>query len=126
MDPCISTVRSQPDDRLLLKIDEKETSMSRKMVGWIALVVFVVGGLGFGLNSALGSEPAPSGKKASHAQKASASTSTSKPTLGGAASLAQKLFDAVQSNNGGTNGNGSTTGPLNFISNLAKNRNNGK
>ncbi len=101
--------------------------MSRKMVGWIALAVFVVGGLAFGLNSALGSEPAPSGQKVSHTQKAPASASTStdgKPTLGNAASIAQKLFEAVQNSDNGENSNGSTNGPLNFISNLAKNHNN--
>ena len=97
--------------------------MSRKMVGWIALAVFVVGGLAFGLNSALGSEPAPSGQKASHAQKTPASTSTaSQSTLGGAASIAQKLFEAVQTSDNGQNG--SANGPLSFISNLAKNHNN--
>ena len=70
--------------------------MSRKMVGWIALAVFVVGGLAFGLNSALGSEPAPSGQKASHAQKAPASASTaSSPTLGGAASIAQTFSNNI-------------------------------
>jgi len=99
--------------------------MSRKMVGWIALAVFVVGGLAFGLNSALGSEPAPSGQKASHAQKASSSVSTnSKPTLGGAASIAQKLFEAVQTSDNGQNG--SANGPLSFISNFAKDHNNNK
>lgn len=97
--------------------------MSRKMVGWIALAVFVVGGLAFGLNSALGSEPAPSGQKASHAQKAPASVSTdNKPTLGGAASIAQKLFEAVQTSDNGQNG--SANGPLSFIGNLTKNHDN--
>jgi hypothetical protein len=97
------------------------------MVGWIALAVFVVGGLAFGLNSALGSEPAPSAKKASHAQKAPASVSTdSKPTAGGAVSIAQKLFEAVQNSDNANNGDSSTNGPLNFISNLAKNHGNGK
>jgi hypothetical protein len=99
--------------------------MSRKMVGWIALAVFVVGGLAFGLNSALGSEPAPSGQKASHAQKAPASASTgSTPSLGGAASIAQKLFEAVQTSDNGQNG--SANGPLSVISNFTKNHNNGK
>ena len=101
--------------------------MSRKMVGWIALAVFVVGGLAFGLNNALGSEPAPSGKKASHAQNASATTSTdSKPTLGNAASVAQKLFDAVKNHSeDGQDGNGTANGPLSFINNLTKSHNSG-
>jgi hypothetical protein len=101
--------------------------MSRKMIGWIALAVFTVGALAFGLNSALGSEPAPSAKKASHAQTAPASVSSaSKPTVGGAVSIAQKLFEAVQAPDNANNGGNSTSGPLNFISNLAKNHTNGK
>ena len=96
--------------------------MSRKMVGWIALAVFVVGGLVFGLNSALGSEPPPSGKKASPTHTAPASTSTaSNPTLNDAASIAHKLFDAVQKHSGNADTtDGSDNGALSFISDLAK------
>jgi len=88
--------------------------MSRKMVGWIALAVFVVGGLFYGLNAALGSEPAPAGaKKASHT---SAPTSDGKPnTLRDASSIAKQLIDAVKDRGNGANSAGS---PVSFLRNL--------
>ena len=72
--------------------------MSRKMVGWIALAVFVVGGLFYGLNAALGSEPAPSGaKKVSHTSAPASSATDSKPSpRRDATSIARDLFQKFQ------------------------------
>ena len=79
--------------------------MSRKMVGWIALAVFVVGGLFYGLNGALGSEPAPSGaKKVSHTSAPASATTDSKPnTLGDATSIARELFQKFQDSHANNN-----------------------
>jgi hypothetical protein len=88
--------------------------MNRKLVAVIALAAIVLAGLFYGLNAALGSEPAPKGSK----QETTRTVKADEDSTQGIVETARDIFDAVGKDEGDDGKADDSGSPADFLRNL--------
>ena len=94
--------------------------MNRKMIGWIALAVVVVGALFYGMNAALGSEPAPKNAKPHVTRVSNHKPADASNDTGNMIETAKDLMEAFKGDDNATEGE--SRSPFDILKDLGKDK----